>query len=108
MTGAAAEIVITEYPFPATSDLPHDLMPDASGTIVITGMMTHQMYALDPATGVYTTTPIPVPFANPRALARFDPETETFREYELPIPDALPYIVRVHPTTGWICAKPPN
>ncbi|HEV2131218.1 MAG TPA: hypothetical protein VGR27_08945, partial [Longimicrobiaceae bacterium] len=37
-------------------------------------------------------------------LARFDPETESFKENPLPAPDALPYIVRVDQSTGrvWI------
>ena len=37
-------------------------------------------------------------------LARFDPDRETFIEYDLPIPDALPYVVRVDQrrNTVWI------
>jgi virginiamycin B lyase len=37
-------------------------------------------------------------------LARFDPATERFTEWDLPVPEALPYIVRVDPSNGtvWI------
>jgi streptogramin lyase len=49
-------------------DLPHDIVVDRAGTVVVTGMFTHQMYRLDPATGVFATTPIPVEKANPRAI----------------------------------------
>ena len=37
-------------------------------------------------------------------LAKFDPETERFTEYDFPIPDALPYVVRVDQKRGtvWI------
>lgn len=59
---------VTEFPFPATTDLPHDLAVDAAGKIVVTGMFSHRMHVLDPATGRWTETPIPVEKANPRAL----------------------------------------
>ncbi len=59
---------ITEYPIPVPMDLPHDLMVAADGEVLITGMFTHQVYRLDPATGTFSTTAIPVPNANPRAL----------------------------------------
>ncbi len=67
-TNDADEVVITEYTLPVPQDLPHDLMVDANGEVLITGMMTHLMYTLDPASGRFDTTGIPVQFANPRAL----------------------------------------
>lgn len=84
--------VITEYDVPASRDLPHDLMPDAEGRIVVTGMMTGQMYRLDPATGVWEsfreggfpgaralaidgTGVWWVLLGTPRQVARFDPAT---------------------------------
>lgn len=67
-TGTAGRAILTEYPIPEPSDLPHDLMVAADGEVWITGMFTHRMYRLDPASGAFETTPIPVPFANPRAL----------------------------------------
>jgi virginiamycin B lyase len=63
-----AGAVLTEFPVPVAQDLPHDLRVDRSGTVLVTGMFTHQMYRLDPATGEFATTPIPEPGANPRAL----------------------------------------
>ncbi len=67
-------VVVTEYDLPARHDLPHDLMPDADGRLVVTGMMTGQMYRLDPATGVFETLPIPIPHAGPRALDMDGPD----------------------------------
>jgi virginiamycin B lyase len=59
---------ITEYTLPAPNDLPHDLMPDADGNIVITGMMTARMYRLNPETGEFATFLGSNQFAGPRAL----------------------------------------
>ena len=59
---------IDEFPVPNPGDLPHDLMVSPEGEVLITGMFTHQMYRLDPASGTFTTVSIPVPNANPRAL----------------------------------------
>ena len=61
-------VELTEYDVPQPLDLPHDLMVDQTGNVVVTGMFTHRMYELDPASGAWTTTDIPVEFANPRAL----------------------------------------
>lgn len=58
---------VREYLLPAAGDLPHDLLVAADGRVVITGMFTHRMYLLDPASGEVTTEAIPVPGANPRA-----------------------------------------
>ncbi|HJR62179.1 MAG TPA: carboxypeptidase regulatory-like domain-containing protein [Gemmatimonadaceae bacterium] len=60
--------VITEYAHPVAADLPHDLMLDASGKVVITGMFSHRMFVLDPASGVFTEVGIPESGAGPRAL----------------------------------------
>jgi virginiamycin B lyase len=59
---------ITEYDLPAPNDLPHDLILAPDGNVVITGMMTHRMYLLDPASGEVRAEAIPVPGANPRAV----------------------------------------
>jgi len=71
------------------------------GNILITGMMTHQMYTLDPDDGTFSTTPIPTSVANPRALAisetgdwwvllgfprkiaRYTPATDTWRDFDI-------------------------
>lgn len=61
-------VVITEYDLPVPFDLPHDLMPDAEGRIIITGMMTNQMYILDPDSAHFDAVPIPPKPAGARAL----------------------------------------
>lgn len=60
--------VVTEYDLPVAQDLPHDVAVDSSGRVVITGMFSHRMFVLDPASGGVTETPIPVANANPRAV----------------------------------------
>lgn len=64
----AAPARIDEFLLPAPQDLPHDVAVDARGHVIITGMFTHRMYDLDPATGQVALAAIPVPNANPRAL----------------------------------------
>ena len=81
-------VLITEYDVPARQDLPHDLMLDPDGQIVVTGMMMGQMYTLDPATGAWASTRnFPgaraldvgadgvwwVLLGTPRQVARYDP-----------------------------------
>ncbi|HUF10561.1 MAG TPA: hypothetical protein VMO47_14670 [Rhodothermales bacterium] len=66
--GRSARATITEYPIPEQADLPHDLAVDSRGHVIVTGMFTHLLYDLDPATGDFATIPIPVQFANPRAV----------------------------------------
>lgn len=59
---------ITEYLLPEAQDLPHDLAVEPSGTVLVTGMFTHRLYRLDPASGAFAGIPIPVDEANPRAI----------------------------------------
>jgi virginiamycin B lyase len=59
---------ITEFLMPEPNDLPHDLAIERSGTVLITGMFTHRLYRLDPATSRISQIAIPVPDANPRAI----------------------------------------
>lgn len=63
-----ARAIVTEYELPEPQDLPHDVGLTADGKVVITGMMTHRLYLLDPATGRMDTIGIPVERANPRAI----------------------------------------
>lgn len=97
----AARGEITEFPIPEPRDLPHDVAVNPSGQVVITGMFTDRMYLLDPETGTFTTQPIPVPRANPRALeidaaghwwvllgmpgqiARYDPAADEWKTWEI-------------------------
>ena len=59
---------IREYVYPYAQDLPHDIAVDADGHVVVTGMFTHRMLVLDPASGAFSEVEIPVGQANPRAL----------------------------------------
>jgi streptogramin lyase len=59
---------ITEYDMPEAGDLPHDVQVDRDGKVVVTGMFTHRMWVLDPATSKFNGVDIPVDKANPRAL----------------------------------------
>jgi streptogramin lyase len=59
---------VREYMMPVAQDLPHDVAVDATGKVVITGMFSHRIYRLDPATGALETFDIPVERANPRAV----------------------------------------
>ncbi|HYE58298.1 MAG TPA: FlgD immunoglobulin-like domain containing protein, partial [Rhodothermales bacterium] len=97
MTGADAAFTTTKYRIPGWGDLPHDLMPDSQGRIVITGMMTQQMYVLDPATGTYSTVPTPangaraldigpdgtwyVALGQGNQVAAYDPRTQQWRSW---------------------------
>lgn len=102
--GASSEVaraVFTEYDLPQPGELPHDLILDRAGRVIVTGMFGHVMYRLDPASGAYEEIPIPVPQANPRALeidpqgvwwvllggpekmARFDPAGGDWKTYDI-------------------------
>ena len=59
---------VREYMMPMAQDLPHDIAVDADGKVVITGMFSHKMYRLDPASGALETFDIPQERANPRAV----------------------------------------
>ncbi len=59
---------VTEYLLPGPQDLPHDVAVDSAGQVVVTGMFTHAMYVLDSTSGTFSTVPISVESANPRAL----------------------------------------
>ena len=65
---AIANATVQEFMFPHAQDLPHDVAVEADGRVVVTGMFTHAMQRLNPATGTWEEFPIPVESANPRAL----------------------------------------
>ncbi|HYE58629.1 MAG TPA: carboxypeptidase regulatory-like domain-containing protein, partial [Rhodothermales bacterium] len=99
MTGADAAFTTTEYRVPGWGDLPHDLMPDSQGRIIITGMMTQQMYVLDPASSTYSTVPTPangaraldigpdgtwyVALGQGNQVAAYDPRTQQWRSWSI-------------------------
>src|SRR5687768_12552699 len=59
---------VREYMMPMAQDLPHDVAVDAEGKLVITGMFSHTMYRLDPASGALESFDIPTERASPRAV----------------------------------------
>jgi len=60
---------VTEYDTPMPADLPHDIAIDsATGLPLVTGMFSHVMYRLNPATREFARIEIPVSRANPRAV----------------------------------------
>jgi virginiamycin B lyase len=63
---AAAEMA--EFLMPDSADLPHDVVVEPSGTVLVTGMFTHVLYRLDPKSGRFSEIAIPVEKANPRAI----------------------------------------
>jgi virginiamycin B lyase len=92
---------VIEYDISMPGDLPHDLAIDAAGRVVVTGMFSHNMYVLHPASGRIDTVSIPVPNANPRAveidrqgnwwvvlgarhmLARYEPATSSWKTHDV-------------------------
>jgi streptogramin lyase len=90
---------VAEFMMPDPHDLPHDVAVDRTGQVVITGMMTHRMYVLDPVSGRMTDVDLPVQHANPRAveidpagnwwvvlgapnlLARYEPASRQWRTF---------------------------
>jgi streptogramin lyase len=56
---------------PVAQDLPHDVVVEPNGDVVITGMFTHRLYRLKPESGALSEIAIPVvESANPRAIDR--------------------------------------
>jgi streptogramin lyase len=92
---------VSEFMMPEARDLPHDVAIDRDGQVVITGMFTHRLYVLDPATGRMSELQIPVENANPRAieiddagnwwvvlggpnrLARYEPATRQWTTFDV-------------------------
>ena len=63
-----ARATVREFEFPAAQDLPHDLAVDSLGRVIVTGMFSHAMHLLDPATEEWRRVEIPVEKSNPRAI----------------------------------------
>lgn len=68
---ASGRADVREYLMPVAGDLPHDLVVEPDGRVLITGMFTHSLYRLNPETGALAEIEIRgVPSANPRAVDR--------------------------------------
>jgi virginiamycin B lyase len=66
---AAGRWIVDEFPLPRSTDLPHDVAVTPEGRVIVTGMMSNVLYALDPASGAFEDIPLlPEPGANPRAI----------------------------------------
>lgn len=89
------------YPMPDPEEVPHDVAVDSAGRVIVTGMGSHAMYVLDPGAEAFREIPIPVEYANPRAveidadgdwwvvlgypekLARYRPDRDEWATWEL-------------------------
>jgi virginiamycin B lyase len=68
---ASRKADIREYLMPEAQDLPHDVVVEPNGDVVITGMFTHRLYRLKPESGALSEIAITVvEGANPRAIDR--------------------------------------
>ena len=103
---------VREYDLPVAADLPHDVAVDTNGRVLITGMFSHVIMILDPASGTVEQVPIPVPNANPRAIeldragnwwvllgrpmrvARYEPQAARWRTWPIGL---YPHSVAVSP-----------
>ncbi len=102
--------------------VPYGLRVGPDGKVWGTELRGNRLIRVNPETGRVDTWQMPVPFSGPRSidvgmdgavwipeyaggrLVRFDPADETFTAYDLPMKDALPYVVRVDQARGvvWI------
>lgn len=67
---AARPADVREYLLPMAQDLPHDVVVEPGGEVVITGMFSHRLLRLNPESGALAEIAIPVDGANPRAVDR--------------------------------------
>ena len=95
------------------SAIPYGLRVAPDGLVWSTELLGNRLLGLYPVTGGFTMFVFPTPHSGPRRLdvdsagvvwipeyannrlAKFDPASSTFQESELPMADALPYVVRV-------------
>lgn len=102
--------------------IPYEIRAAPDGKIWMSELQGNRMVSYDPATRRSAVFDMPTPHSGPRrfdidsagvlwipaysagSLVRFDPASGAFREFPLPIRDALPYVVRIDHGTGtvWI------
>ena len=102
--------------------IPYEIRAAPEGTIWMSELQGNRIVSYDPASRRSAAYDMPTPHSGPRrfdidsagtlwipayaagSLVRFEPRTGAFREYPLPIRDALPYVVRIDHGTGtvWI------
>lgn len=102
--------------------IPYEIRAASDGRIWGSELQGNRIFAFDPSTQRFEVFSLPRPHSGPRRfdvdrqgvvwipayaanlLVRFDPKTRRFREIRLPVDDAVPYIVRVDPSSGvlWI------
>jgi streptogramin lyase len=121
-------VALPSHPTLAQADggpIPYEIRVAPDGVVWTSELQGNRLVGHDPRTGTSTVIEMPRPHMAPRrfdidargilwvpsysgnAIVRIDPRAlgaSRTREYALPIADALPYVVRVHPRTGllWI------
>lgn len=104
------------------SPIPYELRAASDGRIWLSLLHGNAVMAFDPASGTFDSFTLPDADAGPcrfdldalgdlwipgytsSTLYHLDPRTRRFTRHPLPVPDALPYVVRVDPKSGdlWI------
>jgi streptogramin lyase len=100
--------------------IPYEIRVAPDGRVWMSELHGNRLIALDPRTDASTVHEMPTPHSGPRRfdidahgmlwipayanneLVRYDPASRTFRRFELPIRDAVPYVVRIDHGTGVI------
>ena len=100
--------------------VPYGLRVAPDGKVWGTELRGNRLLRVDPGTGDVDTWTLPEPYSGPRRLdigadgtvwipeyaggrlLRFDPSDESFTAYDLPLKDALPYVVRVDQQRGMV------
>lgn len=102
--------------------IPYEIRVGPDGRVWGSELLGNRIFGYDPASGSFTVQDLHDAASGPRrfdvdasgilwipayaanALLRFDPATQRFETFALPLPDAVPYVVRVDRGTGvlWI------
>jgi virginiamycin B lyase len=100
--------------------IPYEIRASVDGTIWMTELHGNRIVGYSPEGATWDTASLPTPHSGPRRmdvdargvlwipayaanmLVRFDPRARRFTEFRFPVPDALPYVVRVDLTRGTV------